>query len=547
MATAARTSQAGSQPFAMLPTRATTPDSSSSLDPESRRDDDSRSRRSEPDPFGLEGVVIDGRYLVDRAVAEGGYGVVYRGHHVGLDVAVAIKLLKLRPDRGDATTAEMIAGFLQEAHAVARLRHANIVSVLDAGEHPCPSVGRDVPYIVFEWLDGPTLAADLQARRGRGGRKLQEALALWRPICEAIGFAHQAGIAHRDLKPKNIIVQGTPRRPLPKVLDFGIAKSLEMVREAPDSTETDSGRRAFSPDHAAPEQLAGTRTGPWTDVHALGLLLVELLVDAAPYGDEPAERYTRAFSRERPTPKYFGIDLGPIELVLDRALCLKPRERYAQAIDLLIAMDDAVAKHAADVAARSTLSCEPVRAAPSPAVNEEEGMPSESSDSGPSHPSAGHRATVSSSSLRSRLRALALPGLGAAAAVGALAGWWLGTVRTSASLVGPSTEPSLDVPRRLTAFASTDSSGATSRHPVAAASAPRDFQPHHRVPLPVKTPSPGPPSGLGRSVARTEPRPGRSTAGQSEFAAPIPSSSSTAAASSPVVTTPGVPAPYRLE
>ncbi len=533
----------------------TQPDSSSALGLGASTRDDSASLPRSADPFDLVGAVVDRKYAVDRPVAEGGYGVVYRGHHTSLGVAVAIKLLKLEPDERDATAADMIAGFIQEAHSVARLRHANIVSVLDAGEHFSEAVGRSVPYIVFEWLDGPTLAADLGARRGHGGRTLGEAMVLWRPVCEAIAFAHQARIVHRDLKPKNIIIQGTPERPLPKVLDFGIAKSYKTTSRAPDSTRTDSGRLAFSPDYAAPEQLAGTRTGPWTDVHALGLLLVELLIDLPPYGEaDPAERYAQAFSADRPTPKRFGIDLGPLERVLARALCLKPRGRYANASELLAAVDEAFASdHWAD-ANQSSADRQLEYGMESVAETSRTGPPP--GESALPRPSTVRDATVLTRSVpsrspRPRWRALTVAGIGAALGLGLFAGWRFAVVRPRvdpSAVAGHQDAPDPD-PRRSTSSSArlprdvpsahehsplrgappesklaTDSEGRAL--PTAPAPEVKAHPPTARVPGSAR------PVSVERGSTRSE-------------AEPIVSS--TASSPAPVVTTPGVPAPYRLE
>src|SRR5256885_11327748 len=143
-----------------------------------------------PHPFALAGALLDGKYRVDRVVAEGGFGVVYAGHHTVLDVPIAIKVLKAT--RGDL--AEQSLRFSREAQTIAKLKHPSIVQVLDAGlwrpdadgsagapaaDSPLRSDGP-LAWMVLEWLNGQTLKANLVERRGLEGRTPIEAKALLR-------------------------------------------------------------------------------------------------------------------------------------------------------------------------------------------------------------------------------------------------------------------------------------------------------------------------------------------------------------------------------
>jgi hypothetical protein len=175
------------------------------------------------------------------------------------------------------------------------------------------------------------------------------------PVLEALAVAHAKGIAHRDIKPGNLMlpapdpalagVQGgrAARNAAPRMrlLDFGIAKVLDD-NDGPSSGQTQTGSlmASYSPRYAAPEQSSGTRTGPWTDVHALGLIFTELLIDAPAYrtGDK-MELQIQVMQAQRPTPARFGLDVGPWEAVLARALALRPSERYANAEELLAALE----------------------------------------------------------------------------------------------------------------------------------------------------------------------------------------------------------------
>jgi formylglycine-generating enzyme required for sulfatase activity len=162
---------------------------------------------------------------------------------------------------------------------------------------------------------------------------------------EAVALAHAEGIAHRDLKPGNLFLAQTRFGQKIKVLDFGIAKPLqEGERITQLSTRTASGFRPFSPNYGAPEQFWPERfgsTGKWTDVHALGLLLVELVSGRpALQGQGLAELLFAGTNADRPTPRAKGARVGDaFEAVCARALALDPRERYRDASELLQALD----------------------------------------------------------------------------------------------------------------------------------------------------------------------------------------------------------------
>jgi serine/threonine protein kinase len=294
------------------------------------------------DPFGFVGTLLDRKYRVDRVVAEGGFAVVYAGLHLALGSPIAVKVLRPASALGATARDELLELFLQEGRTIARLRHPNIVSVLDAGI--ATHLDAPVPWMVFEWLDGETMQDELRARRGRGGRSPAECLAILRPVILAVAEAHEAGIVHRDLKPSNIMRVQTKRGVVPRVLDFGIAKVMAGdERASAGDTTTRQAFHSFSLGYAAPEQIVGTRTGPWTDVHAIGLLLTELLTDAAPYADaEPAIALGKVVDARRPTPGKLGVDVGPWEGILARALALRPVERYATLGELLAALDESV-------------------------------------------------------------------------------------------------------------------------------------------------------------------------------------------------------------
>ena len=182
------------------------------------------------DPLGLVGQLLAGRFQVERFVAEGGFGLVYRARQLVLDRPVALKVFKPSSE---------IAGdrFAREARTVARLKHPNIVEVYDFGGTQLPS-GASLHWMALEWLEGRTLQEFLDQRHAQGASRLepQHALELLGPVIQAIAAAHRAGVVHRDLKPSNIILVEQHDAVVAKVLDFGIAQI--RAGEKPQSAET---------------------------------------------------------------------------------------------------------------------------------------------------------------------------------------------------------------------------------------------------------------------------------------------------------------------
>jgi serine/threonine protein kinase len=283
-----------------------------------------------PDPFGLVGARLEGKYDIQSVVAEGGFGVVYRAMHRTLHKPIAVKVLKVPETLSDGHRKEFLDKFAQEARTIAQFEHPAIVRVIDFGASPMPR-GEAAPWMVLEWLQGATLEEDFERRRGHG-RSPAEVLAMLQPIFEALAYAHDEGIAHRDIKPGNIMLVANRRGEVSaRLLDFGIAKFMSQGERASGGmTATRSGLPAFSPMYAAPEQLAGSRTGPWTDVHAMALVLSEALVGSPVYPqDDNTALYAAVLSPVRPTPGAFGVQVGAWEPVLQRALSVRPDLRYA--------------------------------------------------------------------------------------------------------------------------------------------------------------------------------------------------------------------------
>src|SRR5262249_47476287 len=191
------------------------------------------------DPFGWVGATVEGKYRIDAVIGEGGFGVVYRAHHLGFEETVAFKCLRMPEVLVGEDRDRFFQSFLAEGRLLHRLSRstAGIVQALDVGGAGSPK-GVWTPYIILEWLDGPTPADELEERQKNklGGLPFAEAVELLEPAARALGVAHEQGVAHRDVKPANLFLADVAGRRTLKVLDFGIAKVI---------TETASMTRLF--------------------------------------------------------------------------------------------------------------------------------------------------------------------------------------------------------------------------------------------------------------------------------------------------------------
>jgi serine/threonine-protein kinase len=289
------------------------------------------------DLYGIEGQVLDGQFRVDRAIGEGGFSVVYRGLHIGLDEPVAIKCLKLQSPLASSVVDGIVRRFRDESKIHYRLSRGSlhIARTIAAGTTMAPATGALVPYMVLEWLEGFTLSEELRARRMRGeqGRSLPEVIRLLDPVADAMAFAHAQGVVHRDLNPSNIFVAHTQGSSKLKVLDFGVAKVIsDHALSLGPRVATLGQIRMFTPAYAAPEQFhdALGAIGPYTDVYSFAVLVVELLADRTPIeGEHIGEYADKALDPgRRPTPRSMGVHIGDaVEAVLARAVTVDPSQR----------------------------------------------------------------------------------------------------------------------------------------------------------------------------------------------------------------------------
>jgi len=267
-----------------------------------------------------------GPFEIVEEIGRGGQGVVYLAHDTRLDRRVALKILS----GFDATSSALVERFRREAELTARLDHPAICPVYDAGAID------DVPYISMRFVEGQTLAEDIRsvaestdADRHRAFR--QDAVRLAEAVARAIHEAHEAQLLHRDIKPKNIMID---RHGQPMVLDFGLARDLD----AQDATLTESGAVVGTPTYMAPEQLAPGRRSvdQRTDVFALGTTLFEWVTFRRAFEATTRDGLFRAILQDDPPdPRSLAPGLPrDLAVVIGTAMEKDPGRRYATALDL---------------------------------------------------------------------------------------------------------------------------------------------------------------------------------------------------------------------
>jgi WD40 repeat protein/tRNA A-37 threonylcarbamoyl transferase component Bud32 len=253
-------------------------------------------------------------YEVQRLLGEGGMGIVVLARQQQLGRLVAIKLpLQTLSEEGRAR-------FLREARAAAGLRHPNICPVHEVGKH------QDQPYLVMDYIDGPTLHD--WVGQNPAARRCAELVAL---LARAVAHAHAHSVIHRDLKPNNILVERATGQPV--LTDFGLAKLLD---EAGDQL-SQSGTVQGTPAYMAPEQAAGksSQIGPHSDIYSLGAILYELLTNRPPYQGSVGEVLKLVQTEDPAPPRRINPRIHPdLETVCLTAMARDPGQRYPSALAL---------------------------------------------------------------------------------------------------------------------------------------------------------------------------------------------------------------------
>lgn len=273
-----------------------------------------------------------GRYTILSELGRGGMGAVYLAEDSVLKRKVALKIPQFEPHRAE----QMQARFLREAQMAAQLSHSNICHVHDIGV-------IDGQYVMaMEFIEGKTLAAFTKPEKLLSER---QAAVLIRKVALAVEAAHQKGLIHRDLKPGNIMLPKLDhiRKVMePKVMDFGLAKSLD----ARTTDLTKSGMIVGTPCYMSKEQWSGkdVQLGPQCDIYGLGIILYELLTGALPYDvedDEPATSWFVKLVTEtqiRLSQRKPDIDAA-LEKIVMKAIAIDPADRFASMAEFASAID----------------------------------------------------------------------------------------------------------------------------------------------------------------------------------------------------------------
>jgi serine/threonine-protein kinase len=312
-----------------------------------------------------------GTFQVREVLGHGGMSTVYKALQPDLDRTVAIKV----PLPALVNDPSFRARFEREARLAARLRHPHIVTIYSVGEE------AGMPYLVMEYLEGPTLHTVIRQRWQAGqGFTPAEALDLLRPLADALDYAHDRQVIHRDLKPENVILttQG------PVITDFGLAKLLQ-------GEAATISLVMGTPAYMAPEQIEGRQVDHRTDIYALGILLYELLTGQVPFSGATPSTVAQAHLQQLAPPL---ADLNPrlrtwpgLEEVARRALAKEAADRWASAGAMVAALAQALtpapvatrttapaasghpAIYTAPAPARPALYAAPAKPAPAPATS----------------------------------------------------------------------------------------------------------------------------------------------------------------------------------
>lgn len=267
---------------------------------------------------GLDAGDLIGPYRVVRVIGQGGMGSVYEAHRVDDDFRKRVAIKTLGWGRGRE---ELLRRFRQERRILARLDHPHIAALLDGGITP-----DGLPYFAMEYVEGEPIDRYSRTRQ----LPLPQRIRLMRQVCAAVHYAHQNLVVHRDLKPGNILVSGDGAV---KLLDFGVAKLLSGGDDSTEGDLTEAGVAALTPSYASPEQLRGDPITTASDIHALGIVLYQILTGRHPFKerDTPAVEVRRRILEA--TPPRSGLD-ADLDAILRTALRKDPPERYGSAEQL---------------------------------------------------------------------------------------------------------------------------------------------------------------------------------------------------------------------
>jgi serine/threonine protein kinase len=260
---------------------------------------------------------VAGRYRIERRLGAGGMSTVFQAMDTVLERSVAVKLLAEHLAEDEA----FVARFRREALAAAKLMHPNVVQVFDSGE----DAATDRHYIVMEYVDGPS-CADLLREQKR--LEVDQTVAIVRDACQALDYAHRAGVIHRDVKPGNLLVAAETGTT--KLADFGIAKAAEQTRI------TQVGSVLGTAAYLSPEQARGEEAGPESDIYSLGVCAYQFLTGRLPHEYSSLTELALKQQEEsvEPLASYRPEVPAELDAAIRVALARAPETRYANALEM---------------------------------------------------------------------------------------------------------------------------------------------------------------------------------------------------------------------
>ncbi len=263
------------------------------------------------------GTLLNNRYVLVKPLASGGMAHVWLGRDELLGRTVAIKILREEYTRKP----DFQERFRNEAQAIAKLSHPNLVTVYDFGTQ------GDQYFMIMEYVEGEDLKSFLRRARPQ---PLETWLDIAIQVCEGLGLAHRAGLVHCDIKPQNILLDSDL---LAKIADFGIARAMASKTILGDS----SGTRPLedetvwgSPQYVSPEQAAGEALTPSSDIYSTGIMLYEMLTGRLPFpGKDPRTLSLQHQNENAPSPRLINPAIPEeLEGIVLRALAKDPAQRY---------------------------------------------------------------------------------------------------------------------------------------------------------------------------------------------------------------------------
>jgi serine/threonine protein kinase len=302
----------------------------------------------------IKGATIAKKYRLDKLIAIGGMGSVWRGHDTLLERDVAIKFM----DPAIAGNEVLRRRFNREAKSAARLRTPHVVQIIEFG------VDGDVPFIVMELLEGE----DLQTRLKRERRiHKSELIPITKQIGKALRSAHESGVVHRDLKPQNVFLAQQDDEMVVKVLDFGVAKMTDAVGEG-----TKAGVVVGSPHYMSPEQARGLPSlDGRSDLWSLAVILFKAITGHRPFkGDVAGDIIVKICAEPIPLASSMRKSLGPaVDAFFTKALERDPDQRFQQAVEMTDAFARALyADRAAPAEILSEEATQPAESEPPPSM-----------------------------------------------------------------------------------------------------------------------------------------------------------------------------------